>query len=285
MKKNSFWFGVVAAVALAAAGCSDDGGTAGSGGSAGTGGMAGSGGNGGMGGMPMGEATVTAAHFAFEVPAAGDTAVAIYVNGEEVTNLGTIEYGETTGRVSLPAPAMYDIGIGLADGDGPLLELEDVMLNDGDDIAAVAYRTSVPAPPAPPVDLFTYNLSTDGLNAGDGRVFVSHGADDSLLKPVDVIVTDEGVCDADGPLIDQFAFGTTVPDQGGLDLAEATYNLGFDLDPGDCTAEALFEAPVTPAVTTILVAVDEDLDDESLAPAVWALVDAETVAKLTVTFP
>ena len=37
---------------------------------------------------PMGEATVYAAHLAPDVPTADDTAVAIYVNGEEVEALG-----------------------------------------------------------------------------------------------------------------------------------------------------------------------------------------------------
>jgi hypothetical protein len=262
-KNKTFWLGFVAAVALAAAGCSDD---------SGTGGMGG--GTGGTGGAPTGEATVTAAHFAPGVPAEGDTAVAIYVDGVEVEALGTLEYGQTTGRVPLPAPAMYDIGIGLAGGGEPLLELTGVMLNDGDDIAAVAYRTNDDLP----VNVFTYNLSTDGLEADTGRVFVSHGANDSLLDPVDIIITDEGACP--DPLIDQFAFGATAPAEGVLDLPATTYNLGFDLDPGDCVAEVSFSAPVTDAVTTIVVAVDEDLDDESLDPQVWALVDADTAVAL-----
>ena len=252
-----------------------DGGTGGTGGTGGAGGAGGEGGmagEGGMGGAPMGTATVTAAHFAPEVPSAGDTAVAIYVNGEEVTALGTIEYGQTTGRVELPAPATYDIGIGLAGGDGPLLELSGVELNDGDDIAAAAYRTNEELP----VALFTYNLSTDGLAAGSGRVFVSHGANDSVLDPVDIIVTDAGACPP--PLLDDLAFGETRA-EGGIDLAAATYNLGFDLSPGDCEAEVPFGAPVTAAVTTVLVAVDEDTG-EGLAPQVWALVDAETVVAL-----
>lgn len=261
IRSKHFWLGIVAAAALAATGCGDDGnGDGGSGGMAGTGGTAG---NGGMGGGPSGEATVLAAHFAPEVPAAGDTAVAIYVNGEEVTALGTLEYGQSTGRVPLPAPATYDIGIGLPGGDGPLLELEGVALEDGDDIAAVAYRTNEELP----VAVFTYDLSTDGLDSGSGRVFVSHGANDSLLDPVDIIVTDA----CPDPLLDQFAFGTTTDPA--VDLPAATYDLGFDLDPGDCTAEVPFGAPVTADVTTIVVAVDEDTADESLSPQVWAIVD------------
>ena len=241
-------------------------------GDGGTGGSGGAGGAGGMGGAQTGTATVTAAHFAPEVPTAEDTAVAIYVNGDEVTALGTIEYGQTTGRVELPAPATYDIGVGLPGGDGPLLQLSGVQLNDGDDIAAAAYRTNDELP----VALFAYNLSTSGLEGGSGRVFVSHGANDEALNPVDIIVTDEGACPP--PLLDDLAFGETRV-EGGLDLPATTYNLGFDLDPGDCEAEVPFGAPVTEAVTTVLVAVDEDVG-EGLAPQVWALVDAEIVVAL-----
>ena len=257
MNKTAFTVSVIAALALGLAGCGDDSGT--------TGGTAGTGGGG-----TEGEATVMAAHFAPEVPAPGDTAVAIYVNGEEVTDLGTLSYGQSTGRVTLPAPATYDIGIGLPGGDGPLLELEGVALADGDDIAAVAYRTTGDLP----VALFAYNLSTEGLPSGSGRVFVSHGANDSVLNPVDIILTDEGACPE--PLLDQLAFGETRPGEGAdnLDLAADTYNLGFDLDPGDCTAELGFSAPVTADVTTLVVAVDEDTTDESINPQVWAIVDA-----------
>lgn len=264
-RRNS-WLALFAAVALGAAGCGDDG----NGNAGGSGGTAGSGGDGGSGGMGGGEASVMAAHFAPEVPSAGNTAVAIFVNGDEVTELGTLSYGEATGRVMLPAPATYDIGIGLPGGDAPLLELTDVALSDGDDIAAVAYRTTGDLP----VAVFTYDLSIDGLESGSGRVFVSHGANDSLLNPVDIILTDEGACP--DPLFDQLAFAETRPGAGddNIDLPADTYNLGFDLDPGDCTAEVGFSAPVTAGVTTLVVAVDENTADEALSPQVWAIVDA-----------
>jgi len=118
---------------------------------------------------------------------------------------------------------------------------------------------------------FVVSNATDGLEDGKGRVFVAHGANDSLLNPVDIILTDEGACPP--PLLDQLEFEQVKPD-GGLDLDEATYNLGFDLNPGDCTAEVSFSAPVTPGVTTIVVAVDEDTTDESLSPQVWAIINA-----------
>jgi hypothetical protein len=141
-------------------------------------------------------------------------------------------------------------------------------LSDGDDLTVVAYRTN----DDPPVSVWVFSNSTDGLASGQGRVFVGHGANDSLLDPVDVIVTDEGGCP---PLLDQFAFGTTAPSEGTLDLAEGTVNIGFDLDPGNCTAEAgPVAVPVTADVVSILVAVDENTSDESLAPELWAIVDA-----------
>jgi len=269
--RKTFWLGIVAAAALAAMGCGDDNGdnSGGNGGDAGSGGSAGSGGEAGMGGAPMGEATVYAAHLAPGVPTADDTAVAIYVNGEEVEALGTISYGEGTGRVPLPAPATYDIGIGLAGGDGPLLELEGVMLNDGDDIAAVAYRTNAELP----VAVFTYNLSTEGLADGSGRVFVSHGANDSLLDPVNISLGADPDCST---LIESFAFGATAPGDGEdpLDLPADAYPIGFDVADDACPEVGPVDVPVTADVTSVVVAVDEDTTDEALDPQLWAIVDA-----------
>ena len=79
-------------------------------------------------------------------------------------------------------------------------------------------------------------------------------------------------------LLDDLAFGETRL-EGGIDLPAASYNLGFDLAPGDCTAEVPFVAPVTEAVTSVLVAVDQDTG-AGLDAQVWALVDAETVVAL-----
>ena len=246
---KTFWFGLVAAAALAAAGCGDD---SGSGGSPGMGGMGGSG--------PAG-ANVTAVHLAPEVPTAEDTEVVIFVDGTQIPGV-TISYGESTGRVNVPA-GTYEIGLGVPGME--LLTLPPVTLADGDDFTAVAYRNNETLP----LGVFLIDNAADGLEGDDGRVVVAHGANDSLLDPVDIILTDEGACP--DPLLDQFAFGTFAP---ALDLPEANYNLGFDLDPGDCEAEVKFSAPVTPGVTSILVAVDEDTTDESLDPQVWAIVDA-----------
>jgi hypothetical protein len=246
--RKYFWLSIVAAAALGATGCGD---------------------SNDNGDAQVGEAFIYAAHLAPEVPAAGDTAVAIYVNGEEVTALGTISYGEATGRVMLPAPATYDIGIGLAGGDGPLLELTGVELNDGDDIAAVAYRTNEMLP----VNVFTYNLSTEGLASGSGRVFVSHGANDSALDPVNISLGEDPDCST---LLPDFAFGTTAPGEGepNLDLAADTYPIGFDVADDECPEVGPVGVPVTADVTSIVVAVDENTADGELDPQLWAIVDA-----------
>jgi hypothetical protein len=251
VKHKTLWLGAVAALAVGLVGCGDDDG--------------GSGGSGGTGGMQTGTAMVNVVHLAPEVPAAGDTAVDILVNGAAA--IEGLSYGEATGRVMLDA-GDYTFGIAAAGGSSAVLSF-DATLNDGDDLTVVAYRTN----DAVPVNVFVFSNATDGLAAGNGRVFVGHGANDSLLDPVDVIVTDEGGCPP--ALLDQFAFGTTAPATGNLDLPAGSVNIGFDLDPGDCTAEAgPIEVPVTADVVSILVAVDEDTTDESLAPQVWAIVDA-----------
>lgn len=271
--RKTLWLGIVAAAALAAAGCSDSDGAAGSGGTAGSGGGAG---EGGMGGAPAGTANVTAVHLAPEVPSADSTAVALFVNGEEATNLGTLEYSQSTGKIELPA-GTYDVGIGLPGGDEPLLELPGVELSDGDDLVVVAYRTNAELP----VNVFVFPNSTADLAAGEGRVFVGHGANDSALDPVDVSVGEDPTCST---LIPGFVFETTAPEDGVLDLAEGTYQIGFDLTPEDddeCANFGPVAVPVTPGVVSILIAVDEDTtdtaDDEgALNPELWAIIpDAE----------
>jgi len=272
--RRYFWLGIVAAAALAATGCSDDGNnnTGGSGGAAGMGGAAG---EGGTGGMPMGTANVTAVHLAPEVPSAESTAVALFVNGEEQTALGTLSYSQSTGKIPLPA-GTYDIGVGLPGGDGPLIQLDAVALADGDDVVAVAYRTNGEIP----VDFLVFVNSTEDLASGDGRVFVGHGANDSALDPVDVSLGEEPDCST---LIPNFLFGTTAPAEGGLDLPEGTYQIGFDLTPEDdneCADFGPVPVPVTPDVVSILIAVDEDTTDSAeggdLNPELWAIIpDAE----------
>jgi len=261
--RKSFGMILVAGAALGLFGCSSS-----SGNEAGSGGTGG--GTGGNGGMGSDGAMVTAVHLAPEVPAAGDTEVAIFVNGD---NSGvTIAYGDSTGRIPLAA-GTYDIGIGLPDGDTPLLELMDVELNDGDDLTVVAYRTN----DALPVDVFVFNNSTDGLAAGAGRVFVGHGANDPALDPVNITTSDEdGIADC-ATLIPDFAFGTIFPADGVADLSAGTVNVGFDVmdDMDACPQVGPVPVTVTDGVVSILVAVDENTSNDpgELAPELWAIVD------------
>jgi len=261
--RKYFWLGIVAAAALAATGCSDDGNDN-------------TGGSGGSGGMPMETANVTAVHLAPEVPSAESTAVALFVNGEEQTALGTLSYSQSTGKIPLPV-GTYDVGIGLPGGDAPLLQLDDVVLSDGDDIVVVAYRTNNELP----VDVFVFVNSTEDLEAGQGRVFVGHGANDSALNPVDVSLGEEPDCST---LLPEFTFQTIAPAEGVLDLPEGTYQIGFDLTPeddDDCADFGPVAVPVTPDVVSILIAVDEDTTDTAddamaLNPELWAIIpDAE----------
>jgi len=264
-------FGLVGAVAmgLLTFGCGSDStsGTAGTGGSGGSGGSAGSGGSGGMAGVG---AMVTAVHLAPEVPSAASTAVAIFVDG---TDSGvTIEYGQSTGRIPLPA-GTYDIGLGLPGGDAPLFQLDGVALSDGDDLTVVAYRTNE----ALPVDVFVFSNSTAGLTAGSGRVFVGHGANDPALNPVN-ISTSNATGDAQCmTLIPDFSFGTTFPADGVADLEAGTLNVGFDVTTDDmdaCPQVGPVPVPVTADVVSILIAVDENTSNDmgQLGPELWAII-------------
>lgn len=266
-KKMSLMLVMAAAMAFGLLGCDSD--SEGGAGMAGTGGM---GGDGGTGGMAADGAMVTAVHLAPEVPSAENSEVAIFVNGADAGI--SISYGESTGRVPLPA-GTYDIGLGLPGGDAPLLVLEGVELVDGDDLTVVAYRINDTLP----VDVFVFSNSTEGLPAETGRVFVAHGANDPALNPVN-ISTSNAAGDADCvTLIPDFAFGTTFPENGsGADLPSGTVNVGFDLtdDMDACPQVGPVPVPVTADVVSILVAVDENTSNEAgqLAPELWAIVDA-----------
>jgi hypothetical protein len=275
-KKNNFWLMVVAAAMFGLLGCdsSSEGaaGMGGAGGTAGTGGTAGMGGDGGTGGMAGEGAMVTAVHLAPEVPSVESTEVAIFVNGSD--SGVAISYGESTGRIPLPA-GTYDLGLGLPGGDAPLLELSGVELVDGDDLTIVAYRTN----DVLPVNVFVFSNSTDGLAEATGRVFVAHGANDPALDPVNISTSNEdGTADCT-TLIPEFAFGTTFPEIGtGADLAEGTLNIGFDVtdDMDACPQVGPVPVPVTAGVVSILVAVDENTAEGELGPELWAIVDAST---------
>ena len=243
--RKTVWLSFAAAMALGLVGCSDDGGTNGTG---------------GTGGMEPGNAMVTVVHLAPEVPSPADTRVDILVNGAAA--IEDLAYGESTGRVPLGA-GMYTFGVAAAGSNTPVISF-DADLAEGDDLTVVAYRF-----PTDVVNVFVFSNSTANLQAGEGRVFVGHGADDSLLEGVNIVVVDGEDCE---PLIPEFAFGSTAPQEGVLDLAAGNVNIGFDI-ADDCAPEAgPVPVPVMADVVSILVAVDEDTTDESLDPELWAII-------------
>ena len=207
-------------------------------------------------------AQVRIAHLAPEVPAPGDTNVDILVNGNtEITN---VEFREATGFVELPV-GDYTFGIAPAGTGDPVFEFT-ATLEANAILTVVAYRT-VASGAADPVGVLVFDGSTDGLPIGTGRVIVGHGADDSLLDPVNVL--DTGDCPE--PLLPNFEFGAVSTS---LDLDIAGVNIAFNLPSSpECRVDAgPLAAPITDDVVTLLVAVDNDVDDGSLAPAVYAII-------------
>ncbi|MEM7137442.1 MAG: DUF4397 domain-containing protein [Myxococcota bacterium] len=281
INKTTLGIAVVAMLSFGMVGCGDDSdsGTGGTGGTAtgGTGGgTGGTGGDGGAGGGELGGGTVTAVHLAPDVPAADNTAVAIFLDGEE-TEL-QISYTESSGRIELPA-GTYDIGIGAPGGEEPVLQLDGVEIMDGSDLTVVAYRTNDP-PPAVPVNVLVFNTSIEGLEAGSGRVFIGHGANDPDLDPVTVATVDDPVTTCTDVEAD-LAFGDIAPQMGGLDLAEGNLDVVFYTED-TCPpffGNLIVDVPVTPNVSSVLIAVDEDPSD-TLAFQLFGIIDADDPAPL-----
>ncbi len=222
------------------------------------------------GGM-VGTAMVRVAHLAPEVPAEGDTAVDILVDGA-ASGITDLSFGEITPFVTLDEGS-YTFGVAAAGSTESVLDVN-ATLEDGGVYTVIAYRDSAETVP---VQVFLVVESTAGLMTGMGRVVVAHGADDSVLDPVDVINTDA----PSPPVIDDFAFGTTES----LDLAEGTVNIGFDVTENGEPDAGPLAAPVTADIVTILVAVDEDTDDESLDPQVYAILPTSTGTLTTLAPP
>jgi hypothetical protein len=212
---------------------------------------------------PPETASVRVAHLAPEVPTSGDTNVDILINGN--TAITDVEFAEATGFVDLPV-GDYTFGIAAAGSTDPVFEFP-ATLEAGAVLTVVAYRTVANGGDAP-VGVLVFDGSTEGLASGSGRVLVGHGADDTLLAPVDVITP--GSCPP--ILLDDFEFGAV---EGPLDLPASTVDIAFSLtSTADCSVDAgPLGAPVTADVVSILVAVDNDVTDESLSPAVYAIVD------------
>jgi len=254
------FFGFAGALAFVLLGCGDGGN--GFAGTAGTGGTAGSG---GAGGVQTGTAMLTIVHLAPEVPSADDTRLDILV--DDAVAIGALRYGESTGRVTLDAGA-HRFGLAAAGATEPLISLA-ATLEDGDDLTLVAYRVNG----FPPVRMLVFNNSTEGLPSGEGRIVLGHGGNDSLLDPIDIILTDELACPP--PLLPQVAFGATAPSDGNLDLPEGTLHIGLDRAPFDCYwGGDPVTVTIVPDVVSILVLVDEDTSDQFLNPEIWAIVDA-----------
>ena len=265
-KNKTFWVGIVAAAALALTGCGDD--ATGTGGTAGSGGTAGDGGTGGA----MAMANVTGVHLAPAVPAADDTEVEIFLNGEP--SGVTLSYAETTGRIPLPV-GTYDIGLGLPGADAPLLQLDGVELAEGDDLNVIAYAVTGDIP----FDVFVISNSTEGLEAGFGRVFVAHGANDPILDPVNVVTTDVPVTACtDAPSRLRLWRG---PARGWPPPRRRLRQRRLRRSMTRCPplAAGPVEVPITPDVVSIAVAVDEDPSD-GLLLELFALVDADTLVRL-----
>lgn len=260
MNKATFGLAIVAALGFALVGCGDDAenGTAGTGGAGATGGSGGSGGSGGDG-MAM----VRVAHLAPEVPTMADTNVDILVDG--ATAIEDLQYAEATDFVPLPA-GNYMFGIAAADSTDPVFEFP-ATLEAGAVLTVVAYRT-VASGAAAPVGVLVFDGSTNGLAAGSGRVLVGHGADDTLLEPVNVITPEN----CPPVLLEDFMFGSVTPTP--LDLPAGDVQLAFQLTASpDCQVDAgPLVAGVTADVVTILVAVDTNVTDNMLGPAIYAIV-------------
>lgn len=260
MNKATFGLAIVAALGFALVGCGDDA-ENGTGGNGGAGATGGSGGSGGSGGADM--AMVRVAHLAPEVPTMDDTNVDIIVNG--TTAIEDLQFAEATGFVSLPA-GEYTFGIAAADSTEAVFEFP-ATLEAGAILTVVAYRTVASGADAP-VGVLVFDGSTEGLAAGNGRVLVGHGADDTLLEPVNVVTPE-----ACPPiLLEDFMFGTTTPTP--LDLAAGDVQLAFQLTSSpDCQVDAgPLVAGVMADVVTILVAVDTNVMDNMLGPAIYAIV-------------
>jgi hypothetical protein len=219
------------------------------------------------GDIPTLEAPETAqlrvAHLAPEIPSDTDTAVDILINGN--TAIEGLEFGFATGFVELPV-GEYTFGIAAAGTTEPVFTFTQE-LTAGSITTAVAYRT-VDNGGDSPVSVLAFDGDAEGIDAGFGRVLVGHGADDVLLEPVDVIVPD--TCAMDGPVVDDFMFGTVA---GPLALPATTIPIAFSLtSTPDCQVDAgPLDAPVTEGIVTLLVAVDNDTTAD-LDPAIYALI-------------
>lgn len=200
------------------------------------------------------------AHLAPDVPSADDTAVDLLVDGELVVD--ELRFGQAAEFVPLEA-GEHELGIAVAGQSEPIFRAP-VELEDGDLLTVVAYRVSAADPP---LDLFMLDGRLDGLEPGQGRVIMAHGADDPVLSPVDLIIAAEGGCPP--ALVSGFAFGEQrklVPDPQAV-----SFPLAISAPDGDCIPVLPpLAATVAPGVANLWIVVDRETGKD-LRPAVYVL--------------
>lgn len=250
---KTFWLGIVAAAALAAVGCGDDGTPAGSGGTAGSGG---SGGSGGAGEMAM----VRVAHLATDLPTAENTAVDVTVDGAVAVEGLTFE--QSTGFVSLAA-GEHTFGVNVAGTDTEVFSITTTLPADSISTVVAIASVNVDTDAQNPLNVLLFSGDLTDLPAGSGRVLVGHGFDAVAFEIVDVILP--ATCADDGALVEDLEFAT-VRDVADLPADEYVIALAA---PDSCDpAVGPLTAPVTEDVATLLIAAA----DASGNPQVYAII-------------
>ena len=248
--RKVFWLGIVAAAALAATGCSDDGG------SGGNGGNGGNGGTGGAGEMAM----VRVAHLGTNLPMADDTAVDITVDG--AVAIEGLTFAQSTGFVSLPA-GEHTFGVNVAGTETEVFSITTTLPADSVSTVVAIASVNVESDAQDPLNVLLFSGDLADLPEGSGRVLVGHGFDNVDFETVDVIVPD--TCEADGPLVEDLAFASV---EVVADLPGGEYVIALAAPDSCDAAVGPLTAPVTAGVATLLIAAA----DSTGTPQVFALI-------------
>jgi hypothetical protein len=254
--------GLVAALALAVTGCSDDndsggsGGSAGAGGEGGAGGSAGTGGTGGSGEMAM----VRVAHLGTDLPTAENTAVDVTVDG--TVAIEDLTFAQSTGFIPLPA-GEYTFGVNVADTETNVFSITTTL--PADSITTVVAISSVNNmnDDEDVLNVLVFNGDLGDLPSGSGRVLVGHGFDNPDFDTVDIILP--ATCEMDGALVEDLQFATV---RDVADLPADDYVVAIAAPDSCDAAVGPITAPVTEDVATLLVAAA----DEMGMPQVYAIV-------------
>jgi cysteine-rich repeat protein len=205
------------------------------------------------------------AHLAPEIPTAQNTAVDIYIDGA-LTSAQGLTFGNSTGFEEFP-PGEYLLGIAPAGGE-PTFSFT-ISLSPRQISTVVVIRTV--ANRGLPLDVIVLDGSLDGLQVGNGRLVLGHGADDTSLAVIDGINTN----DCPPPVLgfESVIFGTA---RGPGDFAVGV-EPGAMAAPGSCVPLAGPSAtPIYPGIAVLSVVVDLDTVDGSLDVAGFAMIgDAE----------